>query len=352
MLNSVIVFSLLWLGFGMGYIPLDDDQLKEWRSQLERFADGSDRDRQLVELLVLARQLREEDNQRKQAIADIFQIVYQSRSLSCWLYLGQGVAQKTLNYLANAGLFLYDNIAAFEPDRKDKNDDFIGVNLCEKICCWLKYKLKKEEINHYKEENKRKKELVLDKSIGDEGNVSLGDQIPYLSTWQNFDQPLSETMRSIDNLDGWANLKPEEPLTGVFWKYLADDPDDRLKNYQYKNLNYHVFAQWLFQNRGNDSQEDLPREERSKQSERILTSTLEQIAEYFEIKSGALTDEYYSNFRFYVASLFVDLAIKNEEIDIAKLNKAIAVDRQFILRGCHIRGYPRCNAGASQLGTE
>ena len=45
MVSLVTVFSLLWLGFDMGYIPLDDNELKEWRSQLERFADGSDRDR-------------------------------------------------------------------------------------------------------------------------------------------------------------------------------------------------------------------------------------------------------------------------------------------------------------------
>ena len=41
------------------------------------------------------------------------------------------------------------------------------------------------------------------------------------------------------------------------------------------------------------------------------------------------------------------MVVKNAREDLEKfekLNKAIAVDHKFILRSCHIRGYPKCNA--------
>ena len=302
----------------MGYTPLDDDQLKEWRSQLECFADGSDRDRQLIELLVLAKAEPEDSPKRKRAISKIFEILHKDGGL---YYLREQITSDSVEFGDRQFHFyevLNKEIHNFDPARKERNGSGMRLGIQHKLECYLNFICSRR----------------------------------FNETYTNSSEvPLNEN--SLDSLTKWAEEEPQDVSSADVWQNIQDELQKSPDNHSYKPekgnvmISYYLIAERLHQARLEAIQKNSKKEKPDKQSERVTIATLEKIALEYDVESDALISDYYRHFRPFFACLWVDMVVKNAREDLEKfekLNKAIAVDRQFILRSCHIRGYPKCNA--------
>jgi len=318
MLGLIIVFSWLWLGFGMGYTPLDDDELEEWRSQLERFADGSDRDRQLVELLVTTKAEPEDSPKRLRAISKIFEILHKDGGL---YYLRKQISPNSDELgdrLAHFYEVLKKEIHNFDPARKEKNGSGMRLGLQNKLECYLNFIC----------------------------------SIRYNETYDELlEVPLNENL--LDPLNEWAEEEPQDVSSPDIWQDIQDELQKSPDAHSYKPkkgnvmISYFLIMERLLQARAEAIQKNSEKEKPDKQSEQITIATLEKIALEYDVEPATLISDYYRHFRPFFASLWVDMVVKNAQEDLEKfekLNKAIADDRKFILRNCYIRGYPRCNA--------
>ena len=318
MVSLVTVFSLLWLGFDMGYIPLDDNELKEWRSQLERFADGSDRDRQLVELLVAVRSEPEDSPKRKRTINRIFEILHEDGGL---YYLRKKITSDSNEFgdrQAHSYRILDKEIHKFNPAHKEEKGSGMQLGIQNKLERYL-------------------------------NNIC---SLRFNDTYTNSSEvPLNEN--SLDSLTQWAEEETQDVSSTDVWQNiqakLKKSPDSHSYKPEKGNvmISYFLIAERLHQARSEAIQKNSKKEKLDKQSERVTIATLEKIALEYDVDPDALISDYYRHFRPFFACLWVDVVVKNASEDLekfGKLNKAIASDCKFILRGCHIRGYPRCNA--------
>jgi|GEM_PF-1708203 len=318
MVSLVTVFSLLWLGFDMGYIPLDDDQLKEWRSQLERFADGSDRDRQLVELLVTTKAEPEDSAKRNRAISKIFEILRKDGGL---YYLRKQITSDSDEFgdrQADFYKILNKEIHNFDPSHKEKKGSGMRLGIQNKLECYLNF--------------------ICSRRFNE----------PYSNSSE---VPLNEN--SLDSVTKWAEEETQDISSTDVWQNIQDELQKSPDSHSYKPkkgnvmISYFLIAERLHRSRSEAIQKNSKKEKSDKQSERVTIATLEKIALEYNVDPDALTSDYYRHFRPFFACLWVDVVVKNAREDLEKfekLNKAIASDCKFILRGCHIRGYPRCNA--------
>ena len=122
----------------MGYEPLAGDDAAKWRSLLERFADKSEADQKLVELLYIAKTEPEGSNERNRAVSEIFDILYKGGGL--YFHFGkpkpkEEIGSRSLAFFKE----LTKEIHKFDPAWTDKHGNYIGRNIYQKLCFWLNY---------------------------------------------------------------------------------------------------------------------------------------------------------------------------------------------------------------------
>jgi hypothetical protein len=302
----------------MGYTPLEGEDLAAWRSQLERFADDSDRDRELVELLVTTKAEPEDSPKRKRAINKIFEILHKDGGL---YYLRKQIASDPDDF-SNRQFHFYKvlnkEIHNFDPAFKEKKGSGMRLGLQNKLECYLNF--------------------ICSRRFNETYTNSL-------------EVPLNEN--SLDSLAKWAEEEPQDVSSTDVLQDIQDELQKSPDAHSYKPekgdvmISYFLITERLHQARSEAIQKNSKKEKPDKQSERVTIATLEKIALEYDVDPAALVSDYYRHFRPFLASLWVDVMVKNASEDLQKLeklNKAIAIDHKSILRGCHIRGYPKCNA--------
>jgi len=391
-----LVFHLARVSIGMVYEPLDGAVLVAWRLLLERFSDGSDLDRRLIDLLVITSSVSEGSPEMNPTIVQIVmelddRLMYKGKggkrpSVRSIQQLQKELDKKKieLGYIKQHGLvkkkkpskeekkeiedqqqlinvlwgqftvqqasvinqqasvinWLLGHVHKFRPDIQDKNGNYIGNCIADKLSHWINNKLRYLRSDMDEERRKEASDLILDKT--DESGKSNLDKF----------------FQNMEDRNQWVNEENAAiPFSEKFWQYLNEDCDRKLSGRKYNNgLNYHILAQRLYQYFMSIAEANQQKREQEKDqdgndakapgkmADRVVISLIDRIAEEFKIKPSALRTEYSRNFRPYIASLWVDVAIKNEQ-DIDRLKEVIEKDKGGILKACCISiTFPLCNA--------
>ncbi len=288
----------------MGYEPLVGDDAAEWRSLLERFVDESETDQKLVELLYIAKTQPKDSNERKQAINEIF-----------------GLIKPKLRFSA-----LYDDIDSlvrfhraihnFDPEKGEKirgkkvTSPQPKLNLKDSLARWLNKNLSWRKLDAMlKEQEQENNEQSADAPIStrdDSTESSLLEMISY--------EP-NET--SFWTLQGDMPVAPVQ----IVWDYLLNHYQTQLAQKSYYGHSYREIIDLMMQG---------------------LNAT--QIAEILETGYDGFNDHYNKHFEPFIASLIIFAALQSDDLDLEELIEVIKRDEKRILKGCHIRGYPQCNA--------